>query len=360
MKGIYSPAGLETYLMRNARALGYDVPFEGFSPLSGRGYREFFYDVDSSTNWEAFMDGRNITSGCELWLDKKNPMYSIANAFKRELKAYQEKVDGFKPIADLRTLLSDGEANRDEVCQQVELDPVRGLLGGFFKDSKQLSRSRSVGYIEPLFPPMRHPGFCQDSALLLDLHYMVHDFGHMCRKLKKTSRTVLVDMGASLSFHDADDRSSPALYLASLYRRFGFPFDHVYAYEVTPQYPEDVFRLVPEDMQAAFHWINVGVSGDPDSQMNPFRMLLKNYNEDDLIVVKLDIDSSKLEMTLALQLLNDPRLHGGLVDHFYFEHHVFMKEIAKSWKSTMYGTIADSMQLFHSLRQKGVAAHFWV
>ena len=76
--------------------------------------------------------------------------------------------------------------------------------------------------------------------------------------------------------------------------------------------------------------------------------------------MKLDIDTAKIEMALALQLLNDPLLHGGFIDQFYFEHHVFMKEIATNWKKTMHGSIDDTMKLFHGLRQKGVAAHFWV
>lgn len=89
-------------------------------------------------------------------------------------------------------------------------------------------------------------------------------------------------------------------------------------------------------MHSTFHGINVGVSGDPDGYTIPCCwMLLKDYNEDDFIVVKLDVDGSKLEMTLALQLLNESWLYGGVVDYFHFEHHVFTNVILKSWKSTM-------------------------
>lgn len=90
------------------------------------------------------------------------------------------------------------------------------------------------GWMEPLLPPFRHSDHCfkQTSKTLLDLTFLVHDFGAICRNLKRTSRTVLVDMGASLDFHHADD-SVPAVYLTELHRKFGFPFDHIYAYKIT-------------------------------------------------------------------------------------------------------------------------------
>jgi hypothetical protein len=60
-----------------------------------------------------------------------------------------------------------------------------------------------VGYVEPLLPPLRHPDFCKKGRnvrirAVYDLSYLVHDFGAMCRRLKRHSRIVLVDMGASL------------------------------------------------------------------------------------------------------------------------------------------------------------------
>merc|ERR1719471_2422185 len=33
-------------------------------------------------------------------------------------------------------------------------------------------------------------------------------------------------------------------------------------------------------MMASYHWINIGVSADPDSFQNPFKMLMENYTED--------------------------------------------------------------------------------
>ena len=77
-----------------------------------------------------------------------------------------------------------------------------------------------------------------------------------------------------------------------------------------------------------------------------------------MIIVKLDIDTPAVEGPLALQLFNNPRL-AELVDHFYFEHHVNIAEMQGHWGATL-ESVEDSFQLFHGLRQKGVASHFWV
>lgn len=47
------------------------------------------------------------------------------------------------------------------------------------------------------------------------------------------------------------------------------------------------------------------------------------------------------------------------IDHFYFEHHVHLEELAGSWGDTMKGTIKESMLLFRDIRGKGIASHFW-
>ena len=88
-------------------------------------------------------------------------------------------------------------------------------------------------------------------------------------------------------------------------------------------------------------------------------MLADNYNKDDFIVVKLDIDTPSVEIPLAHQLLNDDRFI-GLVDQFYFEHHVFLGEMKQWWTRSMNGSVSDSLDLFYSLRRNGVGAHSWV
>lgn len=151
----------------------------------------------------------------------------------------------------------------------------------------------------------------------------------------------------------------PAIYLMTIWQKFGFKFDHIYAYEIKRKDPNDVFHRLPDNLKAAYHWINVGVDSDPNSGSNPLKMILDNYNEDDFIIIKLDIDTPFVEMPLAYQLLEDDRF-GALIDSFYFEHHVHLHELRHNWRTDVAGSVKDSLQLFHALRQKGIPSHFWV
>ena len=106
-------------------------------------------------------------------------------------------------------------------------------------------------------------------------------------------------------------------------------------------------------------WINVGVEKDPDSMLNPLKMLLQDYTEEDLIIVKLDIDNSEIEIALADQLVKDSRFD-KLIDQFFFEHHFHMREVAPNWGSSMGGNAKASIELFRTLRTKGIPAQYWV
>lgn len=330
----YNPASSERYILENAVNLGYDT--------------------------------NSTAKTCTVWKNETATtpaVYRDLHAFRKELVDYNQRRKDFLPVSDIR-LRMDSKEDQEAVCQSLELHQD-GLPGIF--PSGQLSLSTS-GYIEPLLPPLRHPDFCfvnaknprskEFQSSLMKLTYLVHDFGAMCRQLKRHSKIVLVDMGASLNFHKKDP-IMPAVYLTELYRKFGFPFDHVYAFEVTPTPPAEVYEKLPAHLMAAYHWINVGVSADPTSLLNPLKLILENFHEDDLIVIKLDIDTSSIEVPLAMQLLQDDR-YSKLIDHFYFEHHVGNAELAASWKKSMKGSVKESLDLFAGLRKKGIAAHSWV
>ena len=101
-----------------------------------------------------------------------------------------------------------------------------------------------------------------------------------------------------------------------------------------------------------------GVSADKDNNLNPLYSIINQFNEDDIIIVKLDIDTGSIEVPLVKQLLEDDSIN-KLVDHFYFEHHVNMEEMEPWWSYSMEGTVKESFELMNGLRKKGVAAHFW-
>ncbi|KAL7568884.1 hypothetical protein ACA910_015532 [Epithemia clementina (nom. ined.)] len=303
-----------------------------------------------------------MPDGCSLWTNQTvaGKHHGALQQFRLELKEYSTLLASFDPkIRDLRHSMD--EHDNKDICNTLELHPDG--LAGIFPSGVLSSLPGGAGYVEPLLPPLRHPDVCfageKRQAVILNMGYLIHDFASLCRhKLHKHGRTVFFDLGASLDFHDAKGKLSPAIYITQTYQKFGFHFDHIYAYEVTPKSPTLVYQQVPDELKAAYHWYNVGVSANHTSSANPFKLLLENFDENDFVVVKLDIDTSAIEIPLAQMLLHDKRLH-KLVDCFYFEHHVFLKQLAPNWKLSMNGTLQESLELFAALRQKGIAAHYW-
>lgn len=324
--GPYEPAKVEAYVLEHTRDLGYSV--EDPNP-----------------------------TGCNIWKQKEFPFYQDLQTFFQELEIYSEKIKSFTSLeTDLRVLLKENPDAQDEICHRLELHPDG--IPGLFAKSQQYSLTPRTGYVEPLLPPMRHPAICLkgNRGHLMRMDYMIHDFAHMCRSLRPGIRTVFIDMGASLDFHAG--AQSPAMYITELYSKFGFQFDHIYAFEVSEKKPKDVYNKVPKELMASYHWINIGVDADPESKYNPLVSILQSFNRDDFVVVKLDIDTPHIEIPLAYQVMNDPRLY-NLIDQFYFEHHVHLAELAANWKTQMNNTIEASLELFNGIRKKGVAAHFW-
>jgi hypothetical protein len=337
---------------------------------------------------------RNFGDGCNIWHDSNATTTTTAllssqthqqlQAYRRELAHYNQLVKDFllddavrklalrlpaaasndknNKVRDIRTLFHE----KEQACQALALHPDG--LEGLFAPHHLSQLPRHLGYAEPLLPPLRHHNLCFSDSQpvvqwedLFDMSYMIHDFRAMCHALTPTSRIILVDMGASLAYHknhNTDDQ--PALYLTDLYAKFGLPFDHIYAYEITPQDPNVVVDLVPPALQAAYHWINVGVNATPGSRHNPLQLLLDHYTADDLIVAKLDIDTPAIEIALIDWIQSNPQL-ATLIDHFYFEHHVRILQLKQWWgRRHSKGSVQDSLQLFGALRELGIAAHYWV
>jgi hypothetical protein len=353
----YIPASVESYIMDHLDKWGWNVPSE-------------------------------TVSGCAIWTFADvttQQIYHSLHSFKDDLLQYNQAVDKFEPIPDLMQkirklpifqegdnlgstsrLEDDYKKSLSTICKSASINNDNNPNGiqSLFTKSQQLSYTKTSGYVEPLMPPMRHPDFCLGDTsenTLMRIDYLIHDFESMCMKLKPTSRRILIDMGASFTYKINGGKAM--IDLIDIYKKFGFVFDHMYGYEKKFEDPEKVYKdLIPKDLIPAYHWINAGVSSDKDSNLNPLYSIIKNYDEDDLIIVKLDIDTSSIEVPLANQLLHDETLH-TLVDQFYFEYHVHMAEMKPWWGRYNHwrndGSMKDAFQLMYGLRQKGIPAHFW-
>ena len=238
------------------------------------------YFIDNSEMLGLNEDSGNGTATCPLVFNDTSPVYDELKRYFEELETYNQLVKEFVPITyDLRDNIQLGETNMEQVCSATKIHP-EGLSGVF--SSSRMSNSNHAGRMEPILPVMRYHKICDDiKTSLMSMKYLVHDFYSMCMNLKKTSRTVFIDMGASLQFHGKKD--SPAVYINSIFRKFGFKFDHIYAYEITKTEPAEVFERVPNELMNSFHWINVGVDPTPGAKLNPFTTLVEHFNADDFI-----------------------------------------------------------------------------
>lgn len=353
----YVPSSTEKYLLEHAVELGYNSTE--------------VWTTDETT-------GLKLARGCSIWNDpgvSNGEIHGALMSYKADLDRYNTAVRSFEPIPDHIDEIRRGDYDTC-INARVHPDGIRAMF-----PSDQLSRTRKSGYVEPLTPPMRSVGnLCAppDPALkkncpppesryyrglcsrygIMELDYLVHDYEAMCLGLKPHSRRIFIDLGASLNHGTGNVVGQ----LLDEYERFGFRFDHIYAYEMNFTNPEDVYgSLLAEKYMTSYHWINVGANPEVGHRLNPLHSILEQYNEDDFVVFKMDVDTYSVEMPLARQLLEgDPngRYH-DLIDQFYFEHHVFLSELSYAWGESMVGTIKDSLDLFHGLRARGIPAHFW-
>ncbi|CAJ1961115.1 unnamed protein product [Cylindrotheca closterium] len=333
---------------------------EGSSPYTPGQLEEAMMKV--STTREDFRYDVQFIDECDLFLNpNRTDFYQPYHDVVESLDQYAEAVKGFHTsVHDLREVPPE---EQEALCGSMNdlLWKQDGDDGGdtiFQTNALSLTRG---GYVEQLLPPLRHPKFCEDPFSLdhlLEIDYLVHDFGAICRHLTKhpKARTVFFDLGASLEFHGGVD--NPALTLLELYQQFGVTFDHYYAFEYTPLPPAQVFEKIPEFLLDSYHWFNIPVDAEPSKKNNPWTSLLSRFHEDDFVVIKLDIDTPQVEIPLIHQLLQEK--YSTVVDQLYFEHHVRMKHLYRQWQRTAWGTLQDSLDLFTRLRKTGIAAHSWV
>lgn len=292
--------------------------------------------------------------GCLIYSDPtvtNEDIHRELTSYLYDLETYIAAVENFQPVPNVFDEIIKGNY---EICSSLRLHP--DSVSGLFPNS-MLSYSSS-GYVEPILPPMWSHGMSGGPRGYMGLDFIVHDFETMCRNLKPSSRRVLIDMGASLDFHRSDQ---PIMVLLAEYEKFGFHFNHIYTFEITFTEPSTVYNdLLPEKHMASYHWINVAADPEEGVKLNPLHSILNQFDEDDFVVVKLDVDTAEVEVPLVYQLL-EGGLNGTyhkLVDQFYFEHHVHLGNIAFACGDSMRGSIKDSLELFHGLRVKGIPLHF--
>jgi hypothetical protein len=198
--------------------------------------------------------------------------------------------------------------------------------------------------------------FLEHKQWMLIDRWAVHNVKGRTGKLRKNS--FLFDMGAS-TFNEGFGGPSQRWFY-NLGNELCAPITDFYMWELEIIDPKKVFSPLPQYVLPNYHWFNHPLSVDADSWSNPWNHLLTKAEEDDVVIVKIDFDSPKIENTLIAQLLRHEAI-SSRIDEFFFEHHVNLDVLRYYWSTGSHPVYqSDSLKLFTTLRQRGVRAHSWV
>jgi hypothetical protein len=209
--------------------------------------------------------------------------------------------------------------------------------------------------IEPFAGTGRHPGTCAGKDVLSKDYLLIE------RRLPARRKAFFFDMGASV--WKSGDGGPSQSWFHSVYKQRGVRFDGIYAWEVQHHDPKEVFKQIPGEVRAAYHWFNIPADPTPGAADNPFSILLQVAQRDDLVVCKIDIDNSPVELQFINQILTNRNI-SSLIDELFFEHHYNMHPMVDFGWSTSGSasgmTMVDSANIFIGLRNLGIRAHVWV
>lgn len=232
--------------------------------------------------------------------------------------------------------------------------------------------------IEPLSGVARHPFFptgCPswhiNRIYQYDLSYLV--LKNVCRERRGAGRrNLFFDLGSSeydsnpVNLNKGAGRFSSIPLFHALFARNCIKFHSIFAWEYTQFYPASYWSNVPADMKAILHFFNEPVvsigpreSHTDQIQINALQVLEDAATPEDFVVMKVDIDSSDIEIPLVWEILRSPKL-SSLVDELFFEYH-FNVSPDFGWGGLGENhTVDDALHLMRELRAVGIRSHFWV
>lgn len=213
--------------------------------------------------------------------------------------------------------------------------------------------------VEPLYGPYRHPYSIdclkqKPNHHLMSLNYLLTSHS-AAPNVAHSSAKFMFDLGASV-FNDLSQSR-----LLNIYQSSGITFDRHLMWEAKPRSGPDIFNNVPADHHHSYQYFNIPAIADQSDARNPLNILKKITSVNDFVVLKLDIDSPRLEAMFLDYILSDAEL-SMKIDELYWEPHFHFPElIACCWRRTanMSMSFSDVFQTLQSLRTRGIRAHGW-
>ena len=260
---------------------------------------------------------------------------------------------------------------QDDVCGHFNAQPQRAAVwltsieqaDAFPRDvfsyhvyGDSCTKQQEAYPIEPLAGLTRHPHMClKGGDYVVDKSYMLIP-PHL--PIRTTGKAYYFDLGAS--YYDEGAGGASQSWLIDMYESRGVRFDGVYCWEAQKLNTERVWATIPAHIRPVYHWYNVPADPAQGHADNPLTILNATAQSADYVVFKLDIDNTPIEEAFIEQILASERLL-GLIDAFYFEHHVNVGPMNPYWgTSNAPQRLKDTYSIFTRLRERGVAAHSWV
>lgn len=234
----------------------------------------------------------------------------------------------------------------------VRVAPLAGLLREPRAPCAEASREYALA---ALLPEPSEPGLQAKDTIVLDAAAVRGGGG----------RVMLFDAGAGVYggyFRPGDGMIGGMRWLHQRYADAGLPFASVHAWEATPHAGDEALRDMPLSLAAAVRYYNFPVTANPGAVSNPLAVLKQTARAEDYVVFKLDIDGTPAAKATEDALINalladDDAL--ALVDDFYYELHYNSSVMAKWWGRELPLDLGGAIEVFKTLRRKGVRAQFW-
>jgi len=223
-------------------------------------------------------------------------------------------------------------------------------------------------YIEPLVSHLRFPlAVClhpnEDYYLYREITFRgwIMPPSNGVRKERK----FYFDAGAS---DWEDGAGGPSLkYFYNMWKRHDILWDQIYAYEMTTTRKE-FYDIIPQEYANLVNYQQCPVSSSPqdDSLQTPFLPLeiQRKTNEDDYVLLKLDIDSPRVEQGTIDYILEHNNNGGSfnIIDEIFYEHHILDNYLMSKWwgAGAAKTSMEESYRMFLNLRLKGIRAHSWI
>lgn len=176
------------------------------------------------------------------------------------------------------------------------------------------------------------------------------------------SKNYMIDAGSSRF-------DSSLWWFVCTHAQRGIAFDHIYGYEVSTFGQEEFWGRVPPAIFPLYSFYNHPVGAVESEGHSVARLIKQIAKPEDFVSFKLDIDTTSVEMPIALQLLNDAKF-AALIDEFYFELHFHCEIMLEcGWYRAIIPNDFDGLKMerfsvmtfFQELRSKrGIRAHMWV